>query len=465
MMVARRRTVSRLVKVTLIIVVVVAALAGGALFVIGRYVQSASFREAVLAAARQSLGADVEIGAMHVSVLRGVTLEKVAVRNPAGLPGNLLTAERLVLRYRLWPLLRRRLELDVATLDRPFLRLVQGPGGQWNYERLGQRPPPVPGAAPPAVPSAALPPVAAPGSAVGGFDVHLPRIRVQGGEFTLLNERGHTRLAAQGLDVDTALEWAAAALTSSGTARVSRLSIGPTFQLRDLLTPVTFAGRELRLSPIQAQVAEGRLDGEATLRLDREPRYATRLSVKGADLEQLLSEGGARRRLLSGKLRAEARLEGTGAPPAATGEGWVEVIDGAFLDLPALQLLGAMLHVPALRDLRFKEARVEFRLEGETLRTPVVRVVAPDLRITGQGAMSVPAGILDHHLMLHVTRQLHGRLPRDTRAAFAEQPDGTMALPFRVFGPYDAPRTDLGGKLFERSAEDLLRKGLKQLIR
>jgi hypothetical protein len=288
---------------------------------------------------------------------------------------------------------------------------------------------------------------------------------VKGGDAILVGERGQTRVAVQGLDLNTALRWAAASLTASGTARVAMLSLGQGLHLRDVVTPVAFTARELRLAPLQAQVADGKLEGELTLSLEREPRYATGLSLKGVEMERLLAEGGARRRLVRGRLRAEARLQGTGAPPASAGEGWAEVTDGVLLDLPALQLLGAMLQVPALRDLRFKEARVEFKLEGEALRTPVVRVVAPDIRITGQGTMTVPGGILDHHLMLHVTRALHGRMPRDTRAAFVEQPDGTMALPFRVFGPYDAPRTDLGGRLLQGGAEDVLRRGLKQFLR
>ena len=76
---------------------------------------------------------------MDISLLSGVTLKGISIANPAPFSGDLLTADEFVLRYRLRPLLSRRLEVDRVSLERPALGLVMDGRGVFNYERLGAR--------------------------------------------------------------------------------------------------------------------------------------------------------------------------------------------------------------------------------------------------------------------------------------------------------------------------------------
>src|SRR5580700_11736736 len=100
------------VKVILIIVAVLAALVivivGAGIYFTNRYLQTPAFKEQALQTARGELGANVEINELQVSLFSGVALRGVVIGNPPGFSGNLLTADAFVLRYRLLPLLRRR---------------------------------------------------------------------------------------------------------------------------------------------------------------------------------------------------------------------------------------------------------------------------------------------------------------------------------------------------------------------
>ena len=127
-------------KVILIVVAVLVAviviLATGGLYFANRYIQSPQFKEQVLATSRQELGADVRIDELQASLFSGVTLRGVTISNPTNFSGNLLTADSFVLRYRLLPLLQRRVEIEQLSLDKPVITLARNDGA-WNYETLG----------------------------------------------------------------------------------------------------------------------------------------------------------------------------------------------------------------------------------------------------------------------------------------------------------------------------------------
>ena len=90
---------------------------------------------------------------MDISLLSGVTLKGIAIANPAPFPGDFLTADAFVLRYRLRPLLAGRVEVERLALEKPALALAMDARGGFNYEKLGgsaceEGAPPAPPAAP-----------------------------------------------------------------------------------------------------------------------------------------------------------------------------------------------------------------------------------------------------------------------------------------------------------------------------
>ncbi len=90
--------------------------AAGYLAWLVRSFDTPQFRAALLERASRTAGTNVRVERMDVSLLSGVKLRGIAVANPGPFPGDLLTAQAFVLRYRLRPLLAGRLEIAEVRL-------------------------------------------------------------------------------------------------------------------------------------------------------------------------------------------------------------------------------------------------------------------------------------------------------------------------------------------------------------
>jgi uncharacterized protein involved in outer membrane biogenesis len=432
------------------------------LVALDRYVQSASFKQAILAAAQDALGTDVQVDELSVSLWSGASLRRIVVGSPPGFPGQLLTAGTLSVRYRLLPLLRRRLEIERVVLEDPVLRLARDATGKWSYEKVAARSPARAGRPGAAGPSAADGPLAA---APAAIEVTAPKLTLSRGQVVVLSETGRALVRVEQLDLEGGLDWAAGALSGRGQARIETLSAADALFLRRLTAPLTFAAQDVRMTPFRATLADGAVSGDLTFRLAGTGRYTARVEISDADVQRLLAEAGAARQPISGKLQARATLEGTGGLATLVGEGRAEIRDGQLLDVPVIGALAVALRLPLLRNLRFEECRIEFSLANGLMQTPVVRLIARDAQITGRGVVSLVAGTLDHRLTLALPKSVVDRAPREVRAAFAERPDGFQTIEFRMWGPYDALKTDLTDRLLKGVTEQFLRKGLRQLFR
>ena len=297
------------------------------------------------------------------------------------------------------------------------------------------------------------------------LDVVLPRLAVSRGDLVLTDGKGKPLAGLRGLDLATSLTWSGSTLGGKGQASIETLSVAEVLQVRRLTAPLVFSGEELTLAPFSGKLADGDVVGDLRLRLAGGARYVVSIQIRDADLEKLLQEAGVARRLVAGRLQARVTLEGTGGLRTAVGSGRAEILRGALLDVPTLNGLAALLRVPELRDLRFDEVRVDFTLADNVLRTPLIRLASRDVRITGKGSIALATTSLDHEMTLALDRKTLARAPREVRAAFTERPDGSTAVDFRVWGPYDSPKTDLPERLLKGVTEQFLRRGLRQLLR
>jgi hypothetical protein len=95
------------------------------------------------------------------------------------------------------------------------------------------------------------------------------------------------------------------------------------------------------------------------------------------------------------------------------------------------------------------------------MQTPVIRVVSPQVQITGKGKITLDDYKLDHALTLVFSAATMDKVPKEIRNVFTKRDDGSFAIDFNVTGPYDAPKTDLQQKLISGAAGSLLQKFLK----
>jgi uncharacterized protein involved in outer membrane biogenesis len=447
----------RVFKVLAIVVVGAVALLGVGLFILAQYLGSEAFRRAAISAAQETLGAPVAVDRMEVSLWSGATLRQVTVGNPPGVPGDLLRAEALVVRPRLLPLLRRRLEIAEIRLDAPALTLARSARGEWSFERLAARaaPSPPPGGAAGVTDAPVVPPAPA------ALDVVVPRLALDRGTLAVTRENRGPLLEAGGIELATSWSRVRGTVSGEGQLAVASLRVADRLEVRSLAAPLRFGDGELTLAPIRGELADGTLGGRVTARLATPARYAVDLDLRDARAEALLAAIGGLS--LSGRLQARASITGTAEGPV--GQGHAEIRDGQLLDFPVLGAVAAALELPLLRDLRFEQGAIEFALAGDVLRTAAVRFVARDVKILGKGEIQLRSGTLAHELTLLVPPAAVRRAPREMRIAFTERPGGLMGVDFRVWGPYHSPRTDLQDRVLRGFAESLLRKGLRQLFR
>lgn len=441
-----------LLKILVVLVVLAAVLVAGGLWYANRYVQTPAFKQRVLAAARSAVGTEVAINDLRVSLWEGLALRGVTVANPAGFKGSLLTAEAFTLRYRLLPLLRKKLEITELSLVAPVVTLAKNDKGEWNYDKLG------------GAPTTGTAPAKTGGTTASPVDIEISKIALSRGAVTMLGDKGKALVTVQGLDFASAISLAGNKLSGTGKAGVTTVNVADSLMVRSFAAPVALSPAEVKLAPLSGKVAGGDIGGEVTLRLKDGFGYQVQLQVKNSDMATLLQEAGTKV-VLTGKLQLDTALTGTGGLETMAGKGTAEITGGQLMEIPLMNLLATLLQVPELRGLQFSECRLEFTIANNQMPTPVIRLVAPQVQVTGKGVVSLADYSLNHDMTLTLAPGLVAKVPKEIRGVFAAQPDGSLAISFHVSGPYDAPKTDLTERIAKGAVGGLLEKGLQKLFR
>jgi uncharacterized protein involved in outer membrane biogenesis len=449
------------VKVTLIIVgvlvVLVIAVVCGGIFFTNRYLQSPAFKGLVLKSAREELGTEVHIEELHASLFSGVELRGVAVGNPAGFTGNVVTADAFVLRYRLWPLLSRRVEIEQLLLDKPVITLARNDKGDWNYEKFGAKE----GGAEPAAAArqSAAPAKSAPSTSL---DIVLSKLAIAQGTVTLVSEKNQPLVKLDGIDFSSAVSLIGNKLAGGGRAGIGKINLADVLFVEKVATPVTFDADKVTLGALSGRLAKGELAGDVAVKLSDRFQYVVNLQVKDCDVATFFQEAG-KKRVLSGTLKANVALAGTGGLPTIVGNGRAEIDDGKLMEIPLANLLATLLQIDALHDLKFSECLVEFSISNNVMQTPVIRLASPEMQIAGKGSISLDDHSLKQDLTLTFAKGALDRTPIEIRNLFTEQPDGSLALNFKVTGTYDSPKTDLTKRVVKSVGQQLINKALQQL--
>ena len=436
------------------IIVVVIALSSGGVFFITRYLQTPEFKERVLSEAREAAGTEVEVAELDISIWRGIALEGVMIADPSGLSNEFLTADRLILRHRLLPLLRRQVQIDRLALDTPVVTLVQAQDGRWNFEQF------LSPSEESGTESAAEPEERSGGE--GSFDVILSELSISDSEISMLNHQGGVITQLHDLDLVSSISFLEERFDAVGNLSVGTVNLGNSLVVSSLRAPVRISPEEFRLSPVSGELAGGEFSGDIVLNTAPEFRYLMDIELTGADVKALLQEARVESEI-NGKLQASLRVEGGGGLPSMVGQGQASVVGGRVSQLPAQQLVASILQVPSLQEIEFEECVVEFSLADNIMETTAIRLLSPLVQVTGRGSVSLEHNKLDHELTLALSEELLSGLPVPLLKAFSQREDGFYTLEFRLWGAFDSPQTDLQQKITRGAAEGLLEQGLKGL--
>jgi AsmA protein len=92
-------------------------------------------RQVVIPRAEAALNRPVSIGDIRVNIFTGIGIRDFLIKTENG-DATFVAADELVLRYKFWPLLRRRVILNEARLENPEIRLVRFENGNFNFSDL-----------------------------------------------------------------------------------------------------------------------------------------------------------------------------------------------------------------------------------------------------------------------------------------------------------------------------------------
>jgi uncharacterized protein involved in outer membrane biogenesis len=421
-----------------------------------RSVGSPQFKDTLLAEARERLGVEVQAKALEVSVFEGLRLEGVRVKNPSGYAGDLLTADAFLLRYRLSALLMGRIELTQLALRKPVVRILSDTRGEYNYERMTSRSGPDPSRAPGPAPRAGV------SAFVRG--IVISRLAMEDGSLTLAEGRS-AFLRAENANFESSIALAEATSEGKGRASLGTLAFAEALFLRDISAPLSLTTESLRLGPVKARLAAGRVNGDIRLAFKPSLRYTMKLDVDGASVKTLLAEARAAP-TMTGTLAAKASFSGTAGLPTLKGTASAEVRDCALTGAPVMRVLALALQLPELADPRFEHCRAEFDILGVQARTPVLVLKGRALELTGKGVYNLQTAALDYDMNLLLPAGVYRRVTaKAVRGAFKERDDGSASLDFRVSGTSTAPRTDIAARIAGAAAMEAAKGGLSRLFR
>lgn len=434
------------------LLVIVLLLLGGA-FLLNQNLQSTEFKESILTAVRDATGMEVDFQAMRISLLSGVTLQGVTFANPEGFANDLLTVQELVLRYRLFPLLFRRVEIDELRILRPVVRFVQREDESWNFEQLlpGQKE---------LEPSSEFREAGfLSGSTV---DIELSKFFINQGEVFMRDSSDRLLTHVQGITLASAVSFAESAPNVTGKLSLEEVDLGGSLFVKELDSPVEISKAHIALSTVSGKVAGGSLSGEMAFKIAPEFSFTLDLGLEDADVAQLLEEAEISLGM-TGRLQVRIQAGGNSELAAMTGEGKVELVQGRISGLPAQDFVAGLLQVPALREIEFGEVLLEYSLADNVLNTPVIRMISPLIQVTGAGRLLLSNKTLDHNMTMALSEEVLASVPKQFLQAFEHRDDGFHMVQFRVWGPYDSPSTDLQYRLVQGVTNELLDNGLNFL--
>jgi hypothetical protein len=419
-----------------------------------RSLSTPEFKKTLLDRARATVGAEVQVKEMDISVLSGVTLKGVTIANPDPFPGNLMTADAFVLRYRLRPLLSGQLEVERLAFEKPRLILAMDARGNFNYEKLGGGSAAGPSRAP------------APGGArvVTPIELVLKKLAVEGASILLQDQTKAALMRMEGVDFDSAFKVGAAGAQGSGKATIGTLSLADMMFLRGLNTSLEMSKDSVTLAPIRAKLAGGTVSGEVHVNLKDGFRFTANLEVKGAQMKTLLEEAKSAASV-TGSLMSKSSFEGQGGLPTLKGKGRAEIADCRVANARTLVAVATVLRVPEIANPNLDKCLVEFSMAGSRIQTPVVSLMGKQIQITGHGTTNLDTKALAYDMNLALGKEMLDKIPvRELRAAFRDRGDGFSTVDFKVTGTSLAPQTDLASKVGKAAATEAAVSGLKKLF-
>ena len=275
------------------------------------------------------------------------------------------------------------------------------------------------------------------------------RLNVRHGELTLIDHDHHPVARLEEINSDGAITdphhlhgavWFAKAVApSSGVA------------LTDYWTAVDFGdedGLALAVRDGHGKIAGGTLLTDFQLQPQPTgPTFKARCKLEHVALGQLTRGTGEQPPLAEGKFYGNLDCQGFADDPSSRTGGGRLWLEGAKLrDSAALKLIGQVLRISDLSHLEFKQADMNYKVEGTVLRIESLTLAANDVQIVAHGRYLTDQDQLDVHGRLTIDRAVSHQLPQFIESNFTPcgtEAPGSRYLDFDVTGSADDPKSNL----------------------
>ncbi len=125
-------------KVLLIIIASVALVIIALTVLIKIYVTPESVKAYLIPEAEKALNRKVYIDEINISLLKGIEVRDFAIKDKDG-ESDFITCKNFILKYKLFPLLAKKLIIEELKLVSPRINIKRNPQGEFNFEGIGQK--------------------------------------------------------------------------------------------------------------------------------------------------------------------------------------------------------------------------------------------------------------------------------------------------------------------------------------
>lgn len=433
--------VNRISKAILIALGILAALVVGVMVSVNLYLQSPGVQARIQEELGRVLRLPLTITSTSFTPWSDLRINGITIPNG---DTDLLNAASFSARYRIAPLLKRRLVIHHVTLDSPKIVWMQNSEGKWTLPRQEK---PAKSAEPPA--AEPKPPVPEtekkPRKEKREMEVVIESGQIKRGTIELLDKARQPVATLTDLNVDfTKLT----AERIEGTAQIGRVVWERVLVVEEVRTPFSYLDGMLELAALDTRMGGGFVKGRVGFNMEEETTpFDGKLEFEHVDLARIGAEAAWTDSEIAGSLRGTLNLAGTVSNwRRAEGNATLFLRNGRFKNLFYFELIGQALQIKELSDLRLADSQAELRFADEKSFIESMTLDSANLQLSGKGLVRID-GKLQIAAQLLARDRLFKQLPSFARDQFSTAPDNSRYIEFNITGNTAKPKTDLLNKV------------------
>jgi uncharacterized protein involved in outer membrane biogenesis len=269
--------------------------------------------------------------------------------------------------------------------------------------------------------------------------------------------------------VSVAVDRSSSRLTGKGTLRAPHVLLDP-LQLQQLNSPFTIAGDRLQFAPLTFTVTRGAHDGTVTMRFGPS-QWAIDSRVTGMNVKEFLDTLTGTDQRLEGTANVTASLGGRvdqSLLQSAAGRLTLAISDGVIRDFPMLAAIDRALKLTAQEegDTAFERMTGTFTIAKGSAHTDDLVISARDVRLHANGRIGADRSLDMRGLAVLSPERSARAITSINELKGMRNEQGQVEVPLTISGSLDAPSFTIDiASILKKGALDEIKRRLKRIIR